>query len=50
VSRDALSAALGEGVLGPKQTQATTIGCQTIAVNAEVELLQRFPADNHLPK
>ena len=44
VSRDTLAAALGEGVLGPNQAQATTIGCQTIAENAEVELLQRFPS------
>ena len=43
-SRDALAAALGEGVLGPNQAQAATIGCQTIAQNAEVELLQRFPS------
>ena len=42
VSRDTLAAALGEGVLGPNQAQGTTIGCQTIAENAEVELLQRF--------
>ena len=44
VSRDALAAALGEGVLVPNQAQATTIGCQTIAENAEIELLKRFPS------
>jgi len=44
VSRDALAAALGEGVLVPNRAQATTIGCQTIAENAEVELLQRLPS------
>ena len=44
VSRDTLAAALGEGVLRPNQAQPTTIGCQTIAENAEVELLQRFPS------
>ena len=44
VRRDALAAMLAEGLLGPNQAQATTIGCQTIAENAEVELLQRFPS------
>ena len=44
VSRDALAAELGEGVLRPNEAHATTIGCQTIAENAEVELLRRFPS------
>jgi hypothetical protein len=44
VSRDGLAAMLVEGVLGPNQAPATTIGCQTIAENAEVELLQSFPS------
>jgi hypothetical protein len=44
VRRDALSAMLVEGMLGHNQAQATMIGCQTIAENAEVELLQRFPS------
>jgi hypothetical protein len=44
VRRDALAAMLAEGLLGPNQAQATTIGCQTITENAEVELLQRFPS------
>ena len=44
VRRDALAAMLVEGVLGPNQAQGTTIGCQTIAENAEIELLQRFPS------
>jgi hypothetical protein len=44
VHRDALAAMVVEGVLGPNQAQGTTIGCRTIAENAEVELLQRFPS------
>jgi hypothetical protein len=44
VRRDALAEALAEGMLGHNQAEATTIGCQTIAENAEVQLLQRFPS------
>ena len=48
VRRDALVAMLVEGMLGPNPAQATTIGCQIISEDAQVELLQRFPSSFQL--
>ena len=44
VDQDSLAAALVAGVLASDPAQATTMGCQTLPDDAQVEVLQRFPS------
>jgi hypothetical protein len=45
--RDTLAAMFVAGMLTSSPENATTIGCQTIPENAEVQVLERFPTAFH---